>query len=168
MLGPLLCLIYINDLYHVCSNCTPILFADDTNLFINGADIDHMQSILNNDLAHISQCLIVNKFSLNVTKTHHMVFTKKRVARNVITIKINGKAISEVNKTKFLGVIMSNKINWKDHIKHIAGKSVTGCRNDDKGEAIFTKIGTADTLLCIHLPLLHLLQSYLGSTYVSN
>ena len=66
ILGPLLFLIYINDLYHVCSNCTPILFADDTNLFINGTDIDHMQSLLNAELAHISQWLIVNKLSLNV------------------------------------------------------------------------------------------------------
>ena len=44
------------------------------------------------------------------------------VARNVIMLKINGQAISEVNKTKFLGVIIDNKINWEDHIKFIAGK----------------------------------------------
>ena len=94
ILGPLLFLIYINDLYHVCGNCTPISFADDTNLFNNGTDIDHMQSLLNTELAHIFQWLIVNKLSLKVKKTHFLVFTKKRVARNVATIKINGQAIS--------------------------------------------------------------------------
>ena len=108
ILGPLLFLIYINDIYHVCSNCTSILFADDTDLFINGIDIDHMQSIFKTELAHISQWLIANRLSLNVQKTHYMVFTRKMVARNVITIKINGQAVSEVNKTKFLGVIIDN------------------------------------------------------------
>ena len=78
ILGPLLFFIYINDLYHVCSNCTPILFAGDTNLFLNGTDIEHMQSILNTALAHISQWLIANKLSLNVKKTRYMFFLQRK------------------------------------------------------------------------------------------
>ena len=128
ILGPLSFFICINDLYHVCDNCTPILFADDTHLFINGIDTDHKQSLLNTELAHISEWLIADKLSLKVKKKpHYIVFlTKKRVTRNVLTIKINGQAINEVNKTKFIGVIIDKKINWKDHFQYIADKVSRG------------------------------------------
>ena len=77
ILGPLCFLIYINDLFLVCDNCTPILFADDTNLFIRGDDFNHVQELLNVELSNISQWLITNKLSLNVKKTHYMVITRK-------------------------------------------------------------------------------------------
>ena len=53
ILGPLLFLIYINDLGNVCINTTPMLFADDTNLFASGTN---------------------NRLSLNIKKTHFMIF----------------------------------------------------------------------------------------------
>ena len=77
------------------------MFADDTNLFISGLDIDHMQNLLNNELHHIFQWLMANKLSLNVKNTDYMVIAKKRIARNVMMIKINGQAISEVSKANF-------------------------------------------------------------------
>ena len=55
-----------------------------------------------------------------------MVITRKKVAKNNIVIKINDHVISEVHKTKFLGVIIDNKINWKDHVSYIAGKVSRG------------------------------------------
>ena len=64
--GPLLFLVYINDLHAVCKNTFSILFADDTNLFITGTDFDVMQNTLNDELNEISTWLKVNKLSLNV------------------------------------------------------------------------------------------------------
>ena len=87
ILGPLLFLIYINDLYHVCNNCIPILFADDTNSFINGTDIDHMQSLLNTELDHFSQWPILNKLSLNVKKTHYIIFYKENGSKKCYNAK---------------------------------------------------------------------------------
>ena len=167
ILGLLLFLIYINDLYHVCSNCTPILFADDTNLFINGTDIDHMQSLFNTELGHISQWLLANKLSLNVKKTHYMVFTKKMVARNVITIKMNGQAINEVNKTEFLGVIIDNKINWKDHIKYIAGKVSQGVGMMIKARQYLRKEGLLSLYHTLIYPYFTYCNLIWASTYVS-
>ena len=78
ILGPLLFLIYINDLSNVCKYSTPILYADDTNRFLNGMDLNEMENAINTDLKQVSLWLKVNKLSLNVKKTHFIVFTNKR------------------------------------------------------------------------------------------
>ena len=70
ILDPLLFLIYINDLYHVCENSIPILFADDSNLFFNGTNPSVMEQNINIELENISTWLKVNKLSLNIGKTH--------------------------------------------------------------------------------------------------
>ena len=74
ILGPLLFLLYINDLSTVSSACFPILFADDTNTFISGKDLDEMCVKLNDDLQKVQEWLCCNKLSLNVMKTHYMIF----------------------------------------------------------------------------------------------
>ena len=77
ILGPLLFLVNINDLCNICKLTTPILFADDTNLFSSGTDLDIMECIINEELTHISELLKVNKLYLDIKKTQYMVFTKK-------------------------------------------------------------------------------------------
>ena len=111
ILGPLLFLIYINDLHAVCKNTFLIFFADDTNLLTTGTDLDVMQNTLNDELNEISTWLKVNKLSLNVKKTHYMIFSRKKMCKKFITLKINGQGISEVMRTKFLGVIIDKKVN---------------------------------------------------------
>ena len=78
ILGPLLFLLYINDLYHVCNNSIPILFADDTNLFFSDSDPKELESEINTELDHISTWIKVNKLALNVQKTHFIVFSGKK------------------------------------------------------------------------------------------
>ena len=68
ILGPLLFLLYINDLSLVCQHAFPILFADDTSLFISGNDPKIIQLLMNIELENISLWLEVNKLSLNVKK----------------------------------------------------------------------------------------------------
>ena len=80
ILGPLLFLIYINDLVNVCSQCLPISFADDTNLFVSG-DMSHISEIVSKELAELSQWLKVNKLSLNL---------KKDPVYDIISEKIEG------------------------------------------------------------------------------
>ena len=126
ILGPILFLIYINDLFNVCQHVMPILFADDTNLFLSGHNLDMMETIINQELKEISEWLKVNKLSLNIKKTHYMIFTTKRKRLVDVSLQIDGHIINETNSTKFLGVIIDNKLSWKNHIKHVVGKVSRG------------------------------------------
>ena len=76
ILEPLLFLIYINDLHTVCKHSLSILFADDTNLFLSGKNLDDMQTLLNEELTEIDLWLKANKLSLNIKKTHYMLLKK--------------------------------------------------------------------------------------------
>ena len=60
--------IYINDLSRICKYTTPILFADNTNTFLNGGDLKQMETAINEELLNISKWLKANKLSLNVKK----------------------------------------------------------------------------------------------------
>ena len=113
ILGPLLFLIYINDLSNVCKYSTPILYADDANLFLNGMDLNEMENAINANLKQVSLWLKVNKLSLNVKMTHFIVFTNKSKTCHQFKIIMVGEVLKEVSSTKFLGVIIDKKNNFE-------------------------------------------------------
>ena len=121
ILGPLLFLIYINDLANVCSHTMPIFFADDSNLFLNGTDPTNIEAKLNNELAQIAEWLKVNKLALNIDKTSCMLFGNKK-GYSKVKFCLQGKQITQVSTIKFLGVMIDEKLNWKAHVSYISGK----------------------------------------------
>ena len=92
--------------------------------FTSGDDLDDMYDTANHELNNIAEWLKVNKLSLNVKKPHYMVFSGINSSRSTAThtknLKIDGEEISEVSKTKFLGVIIDNKLKWQHHIAYIS------------------------------------------------
>ena len=126
IIGPLLFLSFINDLASVGQYTFPILFADNSNLFISGNDADLIMRTLNTELKEISLWLNANKLSLNIKKTHFMIFSSKNKPQPNMNINIDGEVINETSKTKFRGVIIDNKLSWKDHILYISGKLARG------------------------------------------
>ena len=106
----------------MCKNTLPILFADDTNLFKSHQDLAHIEKVLNEELKSISLWLSVNKLSLNVNQRPISLFFLNKKFYRPFKLLINNQAIGEVNDTKFLGVIIDKKINWKEHINYAAGK----------------------------------------------
>ena len=99
-----------------------MLFADDTNLFISGKNIDHLEQTINTELDNIILWLKADKLSLNIKKTQFMLFSGFKKTKPSINLKIEGESISETVKSKFLGVIIDNKLSWKDHIAYIQEK----------------------------------------------
>jgi hypothetical protein len=128
ILGPLLFLLYINDMATVSKTLFPLLFADDTNVFIDGTDMDEMICTMNNELEKLLFWLRSNRLSLNINKTHFMIFrTKnKRITRPVCPLQINREIINEVSHTKFLGIIIDSELKWSYHCNHIANKIAKG------------------------------------------
>ena len=122
ILGPILFLLYINDLASVSEFCFSVLFADDTNMFITGKDMNVLCRQLNEDLRNIQEWLQCNKLSLNVLKTHYMVFTPKNKLIDDIEVKIHDVPIQRVYTAKFLGVQIDSKLTWKMHIEYTCKK----------------------------------------------
>ena len=122
ILGTLLFLIYINDLYNVCCDSAPILYADDTNLFYKGADIDELVKSINAELENLSIWLEINKLSLNVIKTNFIISHRGESLISHIEIKIDNQNIDKLDIFKFLGVVIDSKLSWKNHISLVTGK----------------------------------------------
>ena len=123
ILGPLLFLIYINDMAYVSKQLFSVLFADDTNIFDTNSDLKSLIDNVNIELEKNVTWLNANKLSLNVEKTHYMLFRNKgRIIENTLKVYMNSQEISEVETTKFLGIIIDNRLNWKHHIDSICNK----------------------------------------------
>ena len=123
VLGPLLFLIYINDLPNISKILKFYLFADDTNIYYESSSTKELEKTLNKELKKLFQWLCVNRLSLNIKKTNFVIFHpfNKRVDET-ITLTIHKKAISEEKYVKYLGVLIDSSLTWKHHIANIAKK----------------------------------------------
>jgi hypothetical protein len=120
ILGPLLFLLYINDLSTLTKLLTFIMFADDTNIFISGKNLNNIATITNNELNIINTWFSANLLSLNIKKTNYILFVNKK--HPDISLSINNEKIERVYQTKFLGVILESHLKWNAHITTVANK----------------------------------------------
>ena len=127
VLGPLLFLIYINDIV----NCSPnagefILFADDTNIFVSAKTCNEVYGIANNLLNSLTMYMNANKLHINMTKCSYILFkTKGKLNEEPspdIHLTINKTIIKRVKHAKFLGVIIDEKLSWDQHISDLKRK----------------------------------------------
>lgn len=124
ILGPLLFIIYVNDIINVCDNCVCLLFADDTNLLFSDVSIKSLVSKVNQNLQKVSNWFNVNKLSLNVEKTHFVVFRSPtmNLMTNNIVITINDQQLNQETSSKFLGIQIDENLNWLKHINVVSSK----------------------------------------------
>ena len=124
-LGPLLFLIYINDLPNSSKLMKFHLFADDTHIYHESSSLKKLELDMNKELKKINTWLIVNRLSLNVKKTNFVVFHPfNKPIKKRITLKFHRKAIKEVQHIKYLGVILDSTLSWKQHVIKIS-KSIS-------------------------------------------
>ena len=134
ILGPLMFLLYINDIANSSALLSFYLFADDTAIFFSAKCVKELEKTINQELVNVSHWLIANKLSLNLKKSNALLFRKKNDSNELnLNLVLNGVPIEEKQKAKYLGIIMDNKLTFEDHIKHIKSKLI-------KGNAILAKV----------------------------
>ena len=123
VLGPLLFLIYINDLHKAIKFSTTRHFADDTNLLIKNNSLKQLKKYLNHDLRKLDKWLKVNKISLNNSKTELIIFRHPNKKINYdLKIKLNGKRLYPSNVVKYLGIFLDSHLNWNYNSEFLATK----------------------------------------------
>ena len=112
-LGPLLFIIFCNDLYYHLTFLSCIKFADDTTLYTSGKSLKLIEFELNNDLEIISDWFKANKLTLNISKTVCMIFPPKNGEAVAIDVKLCNTEIPVVKNVKFLGTWLDSDLSWK-------------------------------------------------------
>ena len=134
VLGPLLFLIYINDIVNSTSLGSFVLFADDTNIFVTGKNEKDVYEKANTVLEKINDYMTSNQLHINVTKSCYMHFlpsiNRMTCARarpfinksDELHVYLCGKKLNRVNKVKFLGVFIDDELSWEAHLEHLEMK----------------------------------------------
>ena len=119
-LGPLLFLIFTNDLYRNLENCHAILFADDTTIYKGHRNRNYLRWCIETDLNKLTDWFQANKLTVNISKTVFMSFGTKN--EKLESIELSGETIHHSKHTKFLGLWIDEKLNWSQHCNYLITK----------------------------------------------
>ena len=125
ILGPLLFLLYINDLPNCLYFSQPRMYADDTSLTFASADLNRISDRLNYDLDRVFIWLSANKLTLNMTKTEFMLVASRQKLSTLSetpSFSINEHPVLLVSSAKSLGVHIDQNLNWECHVQSICKK----------------------------------------------
>ena len=168
VLGPLLFLIYINDLPNSSKLLNFFLFADDTNIYFESDDPTRLSKTVNKELKKVKSWLDCNKLALNIEKTNFVLFhSPRKKLPNLMNLKFGKSSIKKTKYVKFLGVLVDEHLSWKYHINELYKKL-------SRTTGIFFKIRhyiPIETLICLYNSLFSSFLSYgiiaWGLTYTS-
>ena len=168
VLGPLLFLIYINDLPNSSKLLNFFLFADDTNIYFESDDPTRLSRTVNKELKKVKSWLDCNKLALNIEKTNFVLFhSPRKKLPNLVNLKFGKSSIKKTKYVKFLGVLVDEHLSWKYHINELYKKL-------SRTIGIFFKIRhyiPNETLICLYNSLFSSFLSYgiivWGLTYTS-
>ena len=116
ILGPLLFIVYVNDLPQVIQNCAVTQYADDTTMTLVANDVNSLERKLDEDLQHVMKWADDNKLKMNTRKTQLLLLSRKRREREMsrAIVSMNKEVIERSRSVKCLGVKLDDGLNWKE------------------------------------------------------
>ena len=123
--GPLLFVLYINDLPQCLSKSQIRMYADDTVIYFSGTKSCNIEVILQSDINKVEQWLLENRLVLNLSKTKVLLFGAIQKLGNVssFNVKFQDQAIERVSKFIYLGITLDENLNWKEHVDAVCIKA---------------------------------------------
>ena len=124
ILGPLLFLIYVNDIT-ASVNCKLLLYADDSALIVADKSLTVIEHRLSRELESIREWLIDNRLSLHLGKTESILFGSKRKLKNNKTIQVQcgNESLTCKSNVKYLGLILDQSLNGEITVDNVVKKS---------------------------------------------
>ena len=104
------------------SRASQLLFADDTSVFLIGKEYTQLIISLHEELQKVSRWVNANGLTINLKKTHYMMFHRARIKAKDLNVEMQGNNIDCVTTTNYLGVIIDNRMKWISHILYIENK----------------------------------------------
>ena len=128
VLGPLLFLIYINDLQECELSSSPFMYADDTSLTLSAYDPTTLEENLNKELEEVQKWLKSNKLTLNVKKTKYMIIGSHYRLRhlNDLNVTVNGQRLTRATNYRYLGIEVDEALGWQPHVDAVCKKVSAG------------------------------------------
>ena len=120
-LGPLIFLLFCNDLYLNLDLCKGILFADDTTIYNSHHNLRYLKWTVEHDLSILLDWFKANQLSMNSTKSVGMLFSNNKKLK-LYEIAVNDTSIKMVSHAKFLGIWIDKNLTWQEHISHVHQK----------------------------------------------
>ena len=120
-LGPLIFLIFTNDLHQHLNHCASILFADDTTLYKTQRNLNYLKWCIQDDMQILSDWFKANKLTLNLEKTISLLFQQSGSCKE-LEITIDTVTIRTSKETKFLGMWLDHHLTWSIHIQKLITK----------------------------------------------
>ena len=126
ILGPLLFILTLNDLYKSVDKCSLSLYADDTCLYFAAKDKRIMEKVINNDLKSMFSWFSNNHLLLNIDKCQFMLTGSKGNLKHFedVKISIQNTQLRRVSQCKYLGVIIDNHLTWTPQIEEVKKKAL--------------------------------------------
>ena len=123
VLGPLFFILFINDLPNCCPLGNVRIFADDTNVFVHGDNIDELIIASRNIMISLSTWFLANKLTLNTDKSSFTIFKSPRKSIDIPpSISFLNQKIDRVSHIKFLGITLDESLSFKHHINEVCIK----------------------------------------------
>ena len=124
ILGPLLFILYVNDITYTSNVLDFILFTYDTNILYSHKDLSSKIDVVNEELEEVSNWFKANKLSVNASKTNFMILGTPKMTSTITqkdyNITLNDTLLERVKFTKFLGALIDECLTWKNHIDCIS------------------------------------------------